>query len=325
MACLARTICNVLQCTGILCTWLLDAMRFLRLCLRPEAALAAENLFLHKQLVLYQAHHVKPRRATNATRFTLVWLSQWFDWQPALAVVQPETFKRWRRQRCQLFWRGPSYPGCPPILVELQELIQQMGRDNLTWGQRRIANELRLKLGLQVSPRTVRKYLPERRDWGPGTRVQSQRWRTFVRNHAGALISSGISVDLLTRGAQAVSAWIRRCLQRWWGHAVVRGVQGRARRDAVALVLLIAPRTVPATWSPGTVEVSSEDDRSLPEMRPPCRHDCFIATRATPVDMLALRLTVDAGDGWHRARASARNAKHLRTSASQAALGQQAA
>jgi hypothetical protein len=84
MACLARTICNVLQCTGILCTWLLDAMRFLRLCLRPEAALAAENLFLHKQLVLYQAHHVKPRRATNATRFTLVWLSQWFDWQPAL-------------------------------------------------------------------------------------------------------------------------------------------------------------------------------------------------------------------------------------------------
>jgi hypothetical protein len=75
------------------CALLLDAVRFLRLCLRPGTALAAENLFLRKQLALYQEHHVKPGRATNATRLTLVWLSQWFDWQPALVVVQPETCK----------------------------------------------------------------------------------------------------------------------------------------------------------------------------------------------------------------------------------------
>jgi hypothetical protein len=84
---------------GMLYALLCDAARFLRLCLRPGAALAAENLFLRKQLALYQEHHVKPKRATNATRLTLVWLSQWFDWHPALAVVQPETFKRWRRQQ----------------------------------------------------------------------------------------------------------------------------------------------------------------------------------------------------------------------------------
>ena len=32
-----------------------------------------------------------------------------------------------------------------------------MARENLTWGEERIANELLLKLGLRVSPRTVRK------------------------------------------------------------------------------------------------------------------------------------------------------------------------
>jgi hypothetical protein len=34
-----------------------------------------------------------------------------------------------------------------------------MAQDNLTWGQERIDNELLLKLGLRVSPRTVRKYM----------------------------------------------------------------------------------------------------------------------------------------------------------------------
>lgn len=87
----------------MLVTVLIEATRFLRLCLRPSAALAAENLFLRTQLALYQERQVKPRRTTAPTRLTLVWLAQWFDWQPALVVVQPETFKRWRRQGLRLF------------------------------------------------------------------------------------------------------------------------------------------------------------------------------------------------------------------------------
>ena len=323
MARLSGTIRQLLQCMGMLCILLLDAIWFLRLCLHSPAALAAENLFLRKQLALYQTRNAKPRRATDATRFALVWLSQWFDWQQALTVVQPETFRQWRRQWFRLFWRGLSCPGRPPIPVELQGLIRQMARDNRTWGQRRIANELRLKLGLQVSPRTVRTYMPTRRR-GPGTCVPSQRWRTFVRNHASALISSGMSADLLTCGVQAVSARSRWFLQRWWGHAA-SGVQGSAPRDAVALVLRIETRSVPAAWSPGTVEVISEDDRSPPEMRPPCHHDPFIVARATPVDTLALRPTVGTGCGWTRASASSGSAKPLSKRASPAAPVQQVA
>ena len=65
----------------ILLALLGDTTRFLLLCLRPPAALVAENLFLRKQLALYQERQVKPRRATDATRLALVWLGRWFDWR----------------------------------------------------------------------------------------------------------------------------------------------------------------------------------------------------------------------------------------------------
>src|SRR5262249_49407638 len=93
-----------------------------------------------------------------------------------------------------LFWRWQSRPGRPRIPAELQALIRQMAHDNPMWGQERIANELLLKLGLRVSPRTVRKYMPKRVDHGRGQRMSSQRWRTFVRNHATAIIACDFCV-----------------------------------------------------------------------------------------------------------------------------------
>ena len=178
----------------LLFTLMCDAVRFLFLCLRPSPALAAENLFLRKQLTLYQERQTTPRRATNTMRVALVWLSRWFDWRQVLRVVQPETLTRWHRQGFRLLWRWKSKPGRPRIPVDLQALIRHMGCDNPTWGEERIANELLLKLGLRVSPRTVRKYLPKRLNRGSGTRVPSQRWRTFVRNHAQVIVACDFCV-----------------------------------------------------------------------------------------------------------------------------------
>src|SRR5215510_10785900 len=144
------------QLTSMMLTLHADTCRFLVLCLRPIPALAAENLYLRKQLALYEERQVKPRRTTNATRLAMVWLSYWFDWRSALCIVKPETFMRWHRQGFRLLWRWKSKLGRPRIPAELQALIRQMARDNPTWGQERIANERLLKLGLQVSPRTVR-------------------------------------------------------------------------------------------------------------------------------------------------------------------------
>jgi putative transposase len=178
----------------LLLSLLCDGLRFLCLCLRPSPALAAENLFLRKQLALYQERHVKSQRATDATRLSLVWLARWFDWRQALAVVQPATLIRWHRQGFWLFWRWKSTPGRPPIPPDLQALIRRMACENATWGEERIANELLLKLGLRVSPRTVRKYMPKRFDRGRNSGIPSQRWRTFVRNHAQAIVACDFCV-----------------------------------------------------------------------------------------------------------------------------------
>jgi transposase InsO family protein len=69
-----------------------------------------------------------------------------------------------------------------------------MARENPSWGQERIANELLLKFGLRVSPRTVRKYLPRSHDRRPKPGVSSQRWQTFVRNHAQVIVACDFCV-----------------------------------------------------------------------------------------------------------------------------------
>jgi transposase InsO family protein len=144
--------------------------------------------------LLHQERHVTPRRATDAARFILVWLARWFDWRQAFVIVQPQTFIRWHRQGFGLFWRWISRPGRPPIPPDLQTLIRRMAQDNPTWGEERIANELLLKLGLRVLPRIVRKSVPKRVGHGRDTRATSQHWRTFIRNHAQAIVACDFCV-----------------------------------------------------------------------------------------------------------------------------------
>ena len=69
-----------------------------------------------------------------------------------------------------------------------------MAADNPSWGQQRIANELWLKLGLKVFPRTIRKYLPNHSNPPAGKYVSSQRWSTFLRNHAEAVVACDFCV-----------------------------------------------------------------------------------------------------------------------------------
>jgi putative transposase len=175
-----------------------DAFRFLLLGTRSSAALKAENIFLRKQLALYLEREVKPRRASDATRLSLVLLSRLFAWRDALVNVKPETLVRWHRKGFRLLWRWKSRPrGRPRVPGNLQDLIFKMAHENPMWGEERIAAELLLKLGIRVSPRTVRRYMPL--DTGPGKRVPSQRWMTFVRNQAKAMLASDFFVVVTAR------------------------------------------------------------------------------------------------------------------------------
>ena len=310
MASLTCTIRHLARSAVMLCTCVITAAGFLRLCLRSRTALAAENLFLRKQLALYQERHVKPRHATNAIRVALVWLSQWFDWQPALAVVQPETFQRWRRQGCQLFWHDASSPGRPAIPVTLQRLIRQMARDNLTWGQRRIANELQLKLGLQLSPRTVRKYMSTRFDRTPGHRVPVQRWRTFVRNHAWDLIVRGVAADL-TRGRQILCARIIQIVQGWWNRSSASRWRKTPPRDTTWLSWWTTPASGLAVWSPVIKEVIRVDQRSPPDGGSAYTPGPGLATGVTSVNRCDVYPAGAVVYWWYRVNPHTRGARPL--------------
>jgi hypothetical protein len=151
----------VIALADLLVQLLGDLVVLVFLAARPTRSLAAENLLLRRQLALYLERGTKPPRIDAATRITLAWLSRLCDWRSALVVARPQTVIRWHRAERRLLWRYKSRPGRPPIPHELRHLIRRMANENPLWGEERIANELLVKLGVRLSPRTVRKYMPK--------------------------------------------------------------------------------------------------------------------------------------------------------------------
>ena len=173
--------------------------RFFPSFFRSRASLVVENLFLRKQLAFYQEHKVAPRRLTDAARFSLVVWSRLFNWRDALVIVKPETLIGWHHKGFRLFWKWKSKGGRPHLPRNIRQLIAEMAIDNPTWGEERVANELLLKLGIQVSPRTVRTYWPEDPLIPRSRRTRPQHWRTFVRNHAKAIVACDFLVAVTAR------------------------------------------------------------------------------------------------------------------------------
>ena len=64
-------------------------LQFVAAACQSRAKLAAENLFLRKQLAMYLERQVKPCRPDDATRITLVVLSRLLDWPRLLTIVKP--------------------------------------------------------------------------------------------------------------------------------------------------------------------------------------------------------------------------------------------
>ena len=163
-----------------------DAFRLFLLLSRPPAEIHAKNLVLRKQLARYIERGVKPRRIYPATRISLALLTRMFDWHNAIVIVRPQTILRWHHAGGRLFWRSKCKAGRPPIPMELRSLIRRMASGNLLWSEERIASELLVKLGIRVSPRTVRKYIPKP---PAGQPRGDQRWATFLENHAKAIVA----------------------------------------------------------------------------------------------------------------------------------------
>src|SRR5689334_7595081 len=164
-----------------------DGLSFFAGVWRHRTALAAENLFLRKQLALFRERQKRAMPTTPADRSIFSKLARWFEWRNALMIVKPATLISWHRNASRLFWRWKSRPvGRPQLTTEVRNLIRRLAAENPTWGEKRIADELWLKLQIRLSPRTVAKYskqLPR-----PG-RSRDQRWSTFLKNHAQAIVA----------------------------------------------------------------------------------------------------------------------------------------
>jgi len=129
-------------------------LRLLTSAFRSHFGLAVEVRVLRQQLAIYQRSVRRPRlRARD--RLFWCWLSRlWPRWRKALYVVKPATVITWRRRRFRDYWARLSAkrgPGRPPVAKEIQDLIRQMSKANVTWGSPRIKSELRM-VGIEVYP-----------------------------------------------------------------------------------------------------------------------------------------------------------------------------
>jgi transposase InsO family protein len=152
-------------------------------------SLVFENLALRQQLAVYGRTRPKPTVLWSDRLFWVGLRLAWPDWKSALVIVRPATVIAWHRRGFAWYWTRRSRPkgGRPPLDADMRRLIREMARANPLWGAPRIHGEL-LKLGFEVSERTISRLMPRRR------MPPSQTWRTFLENHLG----STVAIDFFT-------------------------------------------------------------------------------------------------------------------------------
>lgn len=150
---------------------------------RSRSELMIENLLLRQQLLALQRQTKSPRLVSRDRIFMVLFASRLRNWRDSLLIIQPDTLLRWHRDLFRLIWRRKTRAGIstgrPSLDVNTIGLIQEMARENRTWGAERIRGEL-LKLGIRVAKSTIQKYMSRARDGNP----RSQTWSTFLHNHA---------------------------------------------------------------------------------------------------------------------------------------------
>ena len=155
---------------------------------RSRADLVVENALLRQQLIILK-RQVKRPQLTNADRMHLVLLAHLTEfWKQTLHIIQPDTLMRWHQNLFRMYWRRKSQSR-PKVESETIILIQKMANENLLWGAERIRGEL-LKLGIEVSKRSIQKYMPKDRK----AHSSSQTWTTFLKNQASGIWACDFTV-----------------------------------------------------------------------------------------------------------------------------------
>ncbi len=152
----------------------------------------AEILALRHQVLVLQ-RQIDRAQFNDTDRTVLALLASAMDTARrgrSLLIVRPATVIGWHRRLVAGRWtQSPTRrPGRPPIDQELRRLVIRLGRENPTWGYRRVHGELH-RLGHTVAASTVWKILraagidPVRDQTGP-------TWMEFIRSQAKAVIAT---------------------------------------------------------------------------------------------------------------------------------------
>jgi hypothetical protein len=97
--------------------------------------------------------------------------------------------------------------GRPRQLKGLLQLIREMAAKNPAWREERIADELRLKPWICVSPRTVEKHLHR---GGPARAPDfQQRWLSFVIHDRDSILSKELDRHLTNLGVRVLRTPVR--------------------------------------------------------------------------------------------------------------------
>jgi transposase InsO family protein len=153
---------------------------------KKTSDLALENLALRQQLAILKRSSKRPRLHIRDRLFWVLLSRLWSGWQDVLIVIKLDTVVRWHRKGFKLFWRYKSRrrgPGRPPISPDVRDLILRMAEANPLWGAPRIHGEL-LKLGIEISERTVSNLMPPRHP-----KPTCQTWRSFLKNHMPNIVA----------------------------------------------------------------------------------------------------------------------------------------
>jgi putative transposase len=155
---------------------------------RSEFAKDVELLVLRHQLAVLGRQERRPL-LRPADRALLVGLARLLPPRRRHGlIVTPQTLLRWHRELVRRKWAQPRRsPGRPQVDGRVRELVLRFAGENPGWGYPRIAGELR-KLGLRVSPSTVRRILLANR-LGPAPRRSGPSWREFLRQQAASMLA----------------------------------------------------------------------------------------------------------------------------------------
>ncbi|HEY4491330.1 MAG TPA: integrase, partial [Acidobacteriota bacterium] len=141
-------------------------------------------LSLLQQIIVFKRTVKKPRIRNWDRLFWIVYSKLVSNWQSPLHLVQPDTVIRWQRKLYRIVWKTFSRvkrKRTIRITADVRLLILKIASDNELWGAQRIRDEL-LKLGIRVAKSTIVRIIRRLRNRPDPKR--SQRWRTFLANHA---------------------------------------------------------------------------------------------------------------------------------------------